>query len=172
MQDLLRRVGEDAKILLRQELRLAGTEIGSKLKSAGKGAGTLGAAGIVGVFAVCALVAGLILGVATVVSGWVAGIAVTLLLAAVAGLLAVRGRKAVQRATPLVPERAMEALASTRSAVSDAWRAGAQGAAPRLATPPPGDHQPSGPPGERGRTIRLPEATPVRSQRPKPPPRY
>ena len=145
MPDLLRRVADDTKTLLRQELALARNEVGGKLKTAGKGAGFLGLAGIVAVFAACALVAGLILGVATVVAGWVAGLAVTLLLAAVGGLLVVRGRKAVDEATPLVPERALETLASTRSAMTDAWRAGS-------------NRDGSG--AERGRTIRLPEAVP------------
>ncbi|MGH2722623.1 MAG: phage holin family protein, partial [Actinomycetota bacterium] len=164
LQDLVRRVADDTKALLRQELALAGSEMGGKLKTAGKGAGLLGAAGIVGVFAACALVAGLILGVATVVAGWVAGLAVTLLLAAVGGLFAVRGRKAVGHATPLVPERAMEALSATRSAVTDAWRAGTHQA---------GTHQ-AGTPTEGGRTIRLADApeAPAAPWRPKSPPRY
>ncbi|MGH2687332.1 MAG: phage holin family protein, partial [Actinomycetota bacterium] len=175
LQDLVRRVADHTKTLLRRELALAGTEIGSKLKTAGKGAGTLGVAGIVAVFAACALVAGLILGVATVVSGWVAGIAVTLLLAVVGGLLAVRGREAVHEATPLVPERAMEALASTRAAVTGAWRTGAQGAAPRRDTPRPDDPPSPGATAEGLRTVRLPEAAPdapASSWRPKTPPRY
>jgi YihY family inner membrane protein len=125
LPDLVRRVAEDTKALLQQEVQLAKHEMAGKLKTAGKGAGSLGAAGLVAVFAACALVAALILGVATVVAGSLAGIAVTLLLCAVAGLIALRGRKAVEKATPLVPERAMEVLASTRQRLSEAWQAGA-----------------------------------------------
>lgn len=160
LQDLVRRVADDTKTLVRQELALARKEMSGKFKTAGRGVGVLGAAGIVAVFAAGALVAGLILGVARVVAGWLAGVAVTLLLAAVGGLLAVRGRKAVGEATPLVPERALEALASTRSAVTDAWQAGSH---------------PDGTPAEGGRAIRLPEAAPeppAAPWRPKTPPRY
>jgi MFS family permease len=73
-----------------------------------------GGAGLAGAYAVGALVAAAILGLATAVDGWLAALIVGLVLAAVAGVLALVGKNKVQEATPPLPE---EAISSTKQDV-------------------------------------------------------
>jgi len=62
---------------------------------------------LVGAYAVGAFVAAAILGLATAVDGWLAAVIVGLVLAAVAGVLALVGKNRVQEATPPLPEEAI-----------------------------------------------------------------
>ena len=69
-----------------------------------------GGAGIVGLYAVGALVAAAILGLATAVAPWLAALIIAVVLAAIAGILALQGKTKVQQATPPVPEQATESV--------------------------------------------------------------
>ncbi len=106
--DLLRDLSQQTRDLVRQEMELAKAELREKGKAAGIGAGAFGAAGIVGLYAVGALVATAILALATAMDAWLAALIVTVVLGAVAGVLALAGRKKVQEASPPVPEQAIE----------------------------------------------------------------
>jgi hypothetical protein len=68
----------------------------------------LGGAGIVGLLALGALTACLIAALATGMEVWVAALIVTVLYAAVAGVLALNGKSRVSEATPPVPEQTIE----------------------------------------------------------------
>lgn len=97
--------------LIRSELRLAQAEVAEKGKRAGLGIGMFGGAGIVALYGVGALVATLILVlVALGLVAWLAALIVTIVLFAVAGVLALMGKKHVDQATPMVPERAVEGV--------------------------------------------------------------
>ena len=50
----------------------------------------------------------IILALATLIPAWVAALLVTLVYAAIAGVLALRGKKQVKEATPPVPEQAVD----------------------------------------------------------------
>jgi uncharacterized membrane protein YqjE len=108
--DLLRRLSEQTATLVRQEIRLAQVELQEKGKRAGLGVGLFGASGLVALYAVGALVATLILLLATAVEPWLAALIVTGGLALLAGALALTGRKEVQEATPPAPEHAIESV--------------------------------------------------------------
>jgi putative superfamily III holin-X len=108
LPDLLRQLSEQTTALVRQELELAKAEMSEKGKQAGIGVGAFGAAGLVGLFALGALTATFILALATAVDAWLAALIVTVVYAAVAGVLALTGKSKVQQATPPAPERAME----------------------------------------------------------------
>ena len=108
--ELLKQLSDQTATLVRQEMELARVELVEKGKQAGIGAGALGGAGLVGLFAVGALTATLILALATFLEGWIAALIVTVLYAAVAGALALVGKSRLQRATPPVPEHAKESL--------------------------------------------------------------
>jgi tetrahydromethanopterin S-methyltransferase subunit C len=69
-----------------------------------------GGAGAFGFYAFGALVAAAVLGLATTITAWLAALIVAAVLAAIAGLLALQGRRRVQRATPPVPEQAAESV--------------------------------------------------------------
>ena len=105
--ELVRQLSDQTTLLARQEVALAKVELAEKGKRAGVGAGMFGGAGLVGAYAVGAFVAAAILGLATAVDGWLAAVIVGLVLAAVAGVLALVGKNKVQEATPPLPEEAI-----------------------------------------------------------------
>jgi uncharacterized membrane protein YqjE len=96
--------------LIRSELRLAQAELAEKGKRVGLGIGMFGGAGIVALYGVGALIATLILLLALAVDAWLAALIVTVVLFAVAGVLALLGKKQVDEATPLAPEMAVEGV--------------------------------------------------------------
>ncbi len=108
--ELMRELSEQTTTLVRQELELAKLELTEKGKRAGIGAGMFGGAGVVGLYAVGALTAGLILALATAVTSWLAAVIVAVVYAAVAGVLALSGKSKVQQAVPPVPEQATESV--------------------------------------------------------------
>ena len=108
--ELVKQLSEQSSRLARQEMELAKAELAVKGKRAGIGAGLFGAAGIVGFYAVGAVVAAVILALSTMLAGWLAALIVGVVLGAVAGVLALRGKTKVQQATPPLPEQATESV--------------------------------------------------------------
>jgi uncharacterized membrane protein YqjE len=96
--------------LVRDEMRLAQAEMTQKGKKAGLGLGLFGGAGIVALFGVATLLATVILALALVIPAWLAALIVTVVLFAVAGVLALLGKRNVAEATPAKPEEAMAGL--------------------------------------------------------------
>src|SRR5438105_12339002 len=106
--ELVKQLSEQTSRLARQEVELAKAELAVKGKRAGIGAGMFGGAGVFGFYALGALIATAILALATAVAAWVAALIVTVVLGAIAGGLALQGRKKVQQANPPLPERATD----------------------------------------------------------------
>ena len=106
--ELTRKLSEQSTLLARQEVALAKAEMTEKGKRLGVGAGAFGAAGVVGLYAVGALVATLILALATFLDAWLAALIVTVLLGVIAGVLALSGKKQIDEGSPPVPERAID----------------------------------------------------------------
>lgn len=96
--------------LVRDEIRLAQAEMTEKGKRAGIGVGLFGGAGLVALYGVAALLATVVLALALVMPAWLAALIVTVVLFAVAGVLAVQGRSNVSKATPAKPEEAIAGL--------------------------------------------------------------
>jgi uncharacterized membrane protein YqjE len=108
--DLVQRLSEQTATLVRDEMRLAQVELQEKGKRAGIGAGMFGGAGLVALYGVGALTAAAILLIGTAVEPWIAAVIVGVALLAVGGVLALAGKKQVDRATPPKPERAIESV--------------------------------------------------------------
>jgi uncharacterized membrane protein YqjE len=106
--ELLKELSDQLTTLVRQEIELAKVELREKGKRAGIGAGMFGGAGVVGLYAVGALTATIILVLATLMATWLAALIVTVVYAAIAGVLALRGKSQVDQATPPVPEQAVD----------------------------------------------------------------
>jgi uncharacterized membrane protein YqjE len=106
--DLVKDLSEQTSALVRKEVELAKAELAVKGKKAGIGAGMFGGAGLFGFFAFAGLTATFILALATAVAPWLAALIVTVVYAAVAGVLALQGRNKVQEAGSPVPERALD----------------------------------------------------------------
>jgi hypothetical protein len=108
--ELIARATEQTSRLVREEMALARLEMQEKIKHAGLGAGMFGAAGIVALFGVGALVATAILALATAMAAWLAALVVAVVLLALAGVAALAGKKQVAEGTPPVPEQAIESV--------------------------------------------------------------
>jgi hypothetical protein len=108
--DLVKQLAGQTSTLVKQELDLAKAEMSEKASIAGKGAGLLGGAAVVGLLAAGALTACLILALSEVIPDWLAALIVALLLGAVAGVLALQGRNRIRAATPPVPEQTVETV--------------------------------------------------------------
>jgi uncharacterized membrane protein YqjE len=102
--DLAHRLSDQTKLLVQQEVELAKAELSEKGKRAGIGAGMFGGAGLFGLFAFATLTACLILALSEAVAPWLAALIVTVVYGAIAGVLALTGKKKVQEATPPMPE--------------------------------------------------------------------
>ena len=108
--ELLKELSEQTTTLVRQELELARLELAQKGKRAGIGAGMFGGASALGLYAVGALTAAVVLLLATAVAGWLAALIVAVAYGLIAGGLALVGRAQVQQATPPVPRQATESV--------------------------------------------------------------
>jgi hypothetical protein len=108
--ELVQDLSQQTSTLIRQEMRLAQTELAEKGRHAGKGAGMFGGAGVVALYGVGALVAAAILGLATVLEPWIAAAAVGVGLLLIAGILALTGKKEIEEAVPPKPEQTIESV--------------------------------------------------------------
>jgi hypothetical protein len=100
-------------------MRLAKAEMGAKAKEIGIGAGMAGGAGYVAYLASIAFMLTLIFALAEVMAEWTAALIVTVLLAAVAGVLAMKARKKIQEAGPPIPEQTVESVKQTIETVKE-----------------------------------------------------
>ena len=96
--------------LVRDEMRLAQAEMTQKGKRAGIGIGLFSGAGLLAFFGLAALITTAILALALALPAWLAALVVTVVLLAIAGVLALQGKKNVARATPAKPEQALEGI--------------------------------------------------------------
>jgi|SRR5688572_946733 len=125
--ELVKNASEQISRLVRDELRLAQAELARKGKHAGVGAGLFGGAGLVALYGVAALLTAVVLLLAYVMPAWLAAVIVGVVLLAVAGGLAMVGKKEVQQATPAVPEETVASVKADVATVSGAVREGREG---------------------------------------------
>ena len=108
--ELMKTLSEQTTTLVRQEVELAKAELAVKGKRAGRGAGMFGGAALFGLYSLGALTACAILALSKAVDGWLAALVVTAVYVAIAAVLALVGRTAVQRGMPPVPEETVESV--------------------------------------------------------------
>jgi uncharacterized membrane protein YqjE len=108
--ELVKDLATETSTLVRQEIDLAKAEMTERGKQAGKGAGILGAAALVGLLAAGALTACLIAALDLAMATWLAALVVTVVFGAIAAALAMTGRKQIQEAAPPVPEQAIDSV--------------------------------------------------------------
>jgi uncharacterized membrane protein YqjE len=107
---LVKQLSEQTSRLVRQEVELAKVELTEKGKRAGVGAGMFGAAGLFGLYALGALTAAAIAALATGMATWLAALIVAAVWGAIAGVMALTGKKQVKQAVPPVPEDTVESV--------------------------------------------------------------
>jgi MFS family permease len=108
--DLVKQLAEQTSTLVRQEVELAKAEVAQKGQQAGKGAGLLGAAAVIGLLAAGALTAFLIMLLDGALANWLAALIVAVVFGAIAAILALQGRNRIRAATPAKPEQTVETV--------------------------------------------------------------
>lgn len=106
--ELVRQLSDQSTLLARKEVELAKAEVAQKGKQLGIGAGAFGGAGAIGFYALGALTATLILVLAEFLDPWLGALIVTVVYAAIAGVLALVGKQRVEAGSPPTPDRAIE----------------------------------------------------------------
>ncbi len=117
--DLLKTVKEEGATLVGQEFKLAKAEMTGKAKDIGVGAGMFGGAGYVAYLATIALMIAIVFALAEVMPAWLAALIVAVVLGAVAGVLALKGKKKIQDAGPPIPEQTVESVKQTIETVKE-----------------------------------------------------
>ncbi len=107
---LLRELSEETSTLVRQEVQLAKAELSGKAKAAGKGAGLLAGAAVIGLALLGAFTAFLIAVIALALPVWLAALVVTVLYGLLAAALGLAGRAALRKATPAKPEQTIDTV--------------------------------------------------------------
>jgi Flp pilus assembly protein TadB len=108
--ELLGQLSEQTTRLVHQELELAKAELTDKARQAGMGAGLFGGAGVLGLAALGALTACLILALNAVVPAWLAALIVAVVYGIIALVLVRQGQARVKRAVPPVPTQTIETV--------------------------------------------------------------
>jgi uncharacterized membrane protein YqjE len=119
VSDIVKQVSDEAKTLVGQEIKLAKAEMSEKAKEMGIGAGMFGGAGYTLHLAALGLMLTLIFALATAMPAWLAALVVTVVFVAIAGVLALSGRKRIQKAGPPVPEETIESVKQTIETVKE-----------------------------------------------------
>jgi Putative Actinobacterial Holin-X, holin superfamily III len=108
--ELVKAMSADLSRLVRNEMQLAQTEIGAKAKTAGVGVGAFGSAGVMALYGLGLLLAAAVLGLSLVLPAWLAALIVGVVVLAIAGVAALIGKKKVEEAAPVVPERTVASV--------------------------------------------------------------
>jgi Flp pilus assembly protein TadB len=108
--ELVKQMSEQVSTLVRDELKLTQLEMTRKGKQAGIGVGMFGGSGVIALYGVGCLIACAILGISRVLAPWLSALIVGVALLAVAGIVALAGKSRLQRATPPVPQEAVDSV--------------------------------------------------------------
>ncbi|MBV8164753.1 MAG: phage holin family protein [Candidatus Eremiobacteraeota bacterium] len=111
---LLRQLSDQIATLVRKEIELAKVEMTEKAQKIGVGAGLFAGAGIFGLGAFAALTATFIWAlIAAGLAPWLSALIVTVVYSIVAGAFVLSGKKQLKRATPPIPEQAIDSVKET-----------------------------------------------------------
>lgn len=122
MGELVVKITEDVRTLVRDEIKLAQLELKDKGKQAGLGVGMFGGAGLFAMFGIGALVACAILALGLVMPHWLAALIVGVVLLAIAGVLALIGKSKLSKAMPPTPDEAISGVKKDIDAVKGSGR--------------------------------------------------
>lgn len=120
--ELVKSLSEQTSQLVRDEIRLATAELKEKGKRAGIGVGMFGGAGALAAYGGGALVAMFIGLLALAMDVWAAALIVAAVLFALAGVLAILGKKQVHEAVPAMPTHAIDSVKADLDTVKESAR--------------------------------------------------
>lgn len=122
--ELLTGLPEQVQQLVQREIELLKTELISKVKALGIGAGLLAAAAVVVLFAVGVLLSLAVIGLSYVVPAWAAALIVAGALLVIAAVLALIGRAVLQRGIPPLPTETIASIQKDILAIKGERRRG------------------------------------------------
>src|SRR3954452_14222603 len=102
--ELVKDLAGQTSTLVRQEIRLAQAEVTERGKVAGRGAGMLAGAGVAALLGLGAFTALIVIALDGALALWLATLIVTVLWLALAAVLGLSGKKALQATTPPAPQ--------------------------------------------------------------------
>lgn len=117
--ELVQRASAQLSDLVRQEMRLARVEMAVKGRKAGFGGGMFGGAGLLSGIALLALTGAAISAIALVLPVWASCLIVAGALLAVAGVMAMVGRREFHRAVPPTPQGAIDGVRADVEAIKE-----------------------------------------------------
>ncbi|HEX6235219.1 MAG TPA: phage holin family protein [Jiangellaceae bacterium] len=120
--ELVVRLTDDIRTLVRDEIRLAQLELKKKAKRAGIGSGLFGVASVVALFGVATLIACAVLALGLALPYWASALIVGVVLLLAAGLLALVGKRQLDKALPPRPDEAIEGVKKDIDAVAGGVR--------------------------------------------------
>jgi MFS family permease len=119
---LTSQLSEQLSRLVRAEMALAQVEAKQRAKRVGVGLGMFGAGGVFLFYGAGAFVAAAILGLANAVAGWLAAIIVGAALMVIAGIVALTGKKSIDRGSPPIPTETIRSVREDAAVVKGALR--------------------------------------------------
>jgi uncharacterized membrane protein YqjE len=120
--ELVQQMSEQVSRLVREELRLAQLELAQKGKRAGIGVGLFGGSGLLSLYGLAAIIAGVALLLALVLPAWAAALIVGGVLLAMAGVAALLGKRQVSQATPPTPQQTIDSVKTDVEVVKERAR--------------------------------------------------
>jgi predicted phage tail protein len=110
---------EQTTRLIKTEARLAAREMAVKVRRGARGAGAFSAAGLLGAYAGAALVACVVLALATAMAGWLAALITGGALLVLAGFAVLAGRAQLRKALPPLPDDTIERVREDIAVVTE-----------------------------------------------------
>ena len=117
VSDAARNVADHASSVAKLELRLATVELKKKVAPFGIGIGLGAAAGLMAVFGLAFALSTIAAALATFLAWWLALLIVTVCLLVLAGLLGLVALRAIKKASPPIPEQAIQEAKLTTAAI-------------------------------------------------------
>ena len=120
IQELVARLTEELRTLIRLEIQLVQAEMTDKAKSAARALAYAVIAGLFAFFAIFGLLITLIWGLGEFMPIWLGGLIVTLLFLALAALVGYIAMRRAKRAAPPYPDQAYEAVKTMPDDIKEA----------------------------------------------------
>jgi uncharacterized membrane protein YqjE len=120
IQDLVTRLTEEFRTLIRLEIQLAQAEMTDKAKSAARALAYAAIAGVFAFFAIFGLLISLIWGLGEFMPIWLSAALVTLFFLALAALVGFIAWRRAKRAVPPYPDQAYEAMKTMPDDIKEA----------------------------------------------------
>jgi uncharacterized membrane protein YqjE len=120
IQELINRLTEELRTLIRLEIQLVQAEMTDKAKSAARALVYAAIAGVFAFFAIFGLLIALIWGLGEFMPIWLGAAIVTLLFLGLAGLVGFLAMRRAKRATPPFPDQAYESVKTMPDEIKDA----------------------------------------------------